>query len=409
MSRGLAINYATVLSELQQRSEYSRVGTLSELYEGLPALRDLESFCRIIRELAQRRRLYLDLESIQSRVLDRDPLEEIAADANRALSSIDNRHNSISIDSLKSVCAFSLEGIEFVVDGLIAAGSVTAITGDSGTGKSTFSSALAGGVAYGEPFIGRLCSRRNVLILDRENPASVVKERFGRLGIQDGGDIRVWGAWQPHEVPEPGSPAVLRWVAETNPKPLIIVDSFIAFLSGGDENDASVVRSFMQQLRRLADLGATVIVLHHTGKGESTRDYRGSSDFKASLDVGFSLVNMGDRMLERLRLKAFKTRFIVDADLIVNYSGGQFLADDRPNAADRTVTERLTQLLRENPGIHTSDFETLAADPKRNLGRDRARQFLRNGQATGDIRQERGTKNARANFLVDRSGGADQC
>jgi hypothetical protein len=76
----------------------------------------------------------------------------------------------------------------------------------------------------------------------------------------------------------------------------------------------------MSQLRRLADMGAAVIVLHHSGKGESARDYRGSSDIKAAIDVGYLLTNMGDGGLDRLRLKAFKTRFQVDTDLYEFFS-----------------------------------------------------------------------------------------
>ncbi len=138
---------------------------------------------------------------------------------------------------------------------------------------------------------------------------------------------------------------------------------------------------------------ACVIVLHHTGKGESTRDYRGSSDFKASLDVGYTLANFGEHRLERMRLKAFKTRFRTDTDVILNYREGEFIADTSGSAVTKSISAQLTALLRVNPEITTTKFEELAA--ARGLGRNQAREYLSSGVAVGEIRETKGMKNAR--------------
>lgn len=303
----------------------------------------------------------------------------------------------VDIDSIPSVHSISSAGIEFAVEGLIAMSAITMFSGESGGGKSSLLTAVGAHAACGAPFLGRECVARKVLILDRENTLPIVEERLCRLGIQDGGSLKIWGSWLPEEAPAPGASVILEWVEQCNPKPLIIVDSLRAFLDG-DENDASVVRPFMHQMRRLADAGAGVIVLHHTGKGETTRDYRGSSDLKASIDIGLNLVNMGDGKLDRLRLRPFKTRFTVDADMILHYADGIFSSDSRTNAVGRTVTERLGELLQERPGIGATEFESLAGS--RGLGRDRARQFLHDGIVTGKVRQEPGPKNAKFHYLA---------
>ena len=70
------------------------------------------------------------------------------------------------------------------------------------------------------------------------------------------------------------------------------------------------MRAFMNQCRKLADLGATVAVVHHDGKADSARDYRGSSDFKAAIDGGFHVTNFGENgLLDKLVLRCFKSRF----------------------------------------------------------------------------------------------------
>jgi hypothetical protein len=217
----------------------------------------------------------------------------------------------------------------------------------------------------------------------------VVVERFDRLGINDGPNFKVWGGWAEEEPPSPFSPIVLEWAAGCEPKPLIIVDSLVSF-HGGDENDATETRAFMQGFRRLADLGATVIVLHHSGKGDSSREYRGSSDIKASIDVGYCLANLGDSsQLGTLRLKAFKARFNVLPEVILQYRAGRFEIDGRGPV--QTVAESLRDLLIANPAIQAQRFQDLARD--KNLGRNQARTFLDNGFHAGTIRKDKGLHN----------------
>jgi hypothetical protein len=38
----------------------------------------------------------------------------------------------------------------------------------------------------------------------------------------------------------------------------------------------------MNHFRNLANLGATVLILHHTGKSDGAKDYRGSLDIKGA-------------------------------------------------------------------------------------------------------------------------------
>jgi hypothetical protein len=192
-------------------------------------------------------------------------------------------------------------------------------------------------------------------------------------------------------VPGLDSLIVWTWVEGCAIKPLIVVDSLIAFI-GGDENDALVMRAFTHQARRLADLGATVIVIHHDGKAETARDFRGSSDFKASFDQAFHVTNVGsDSRLDRIRLRCFKSRYGFTGSLIYNYADGAFLRDDRRDAPARSVGDQLTDLLRQHPGIGAKKFEDLAIE--KNLGRSQAREFLSNGALDGTIKREKGARN----------------
>ncbi|MBK9166581.1 MAG: AAA family ATPase [Bryobacterales bacterium] len=266
--------------------------------------------------------------------------------------------------------------IRFTVEPFLVGGGITLLTGDAGGGKSSLATHWAARAA----FDGVPC-----LVLDRENPLAIVRDRFARLRIDDGPSLTVWGGWHVEEAPDPGAAVILEWVQRCTIKPLIVVDSFSAFLRD-DENSVKPVREFFHRLRRLADVGCTILLLHHPGKSGS--DYRGSSDIKAAIDAGYLLTNLGEGRLDVMRLKPFKSRVLAD-DVVMRYDDGRFTVDAAGPV--RTITESLAALLREHPGVATSEFEELASS--RGIARDRARRWLKDAVAAGKVRVERGEKN----------------
>lgn len=211
--------------------------------------------------------------------------------------------------------------------------------------------------------------------------------------MEDGPGIRWWGGWLPHEAPQPDSAIVKTWAREH--RGLIVVDSFSAFLEG-DQNDASVVRAFMHRCRRLADAGATVAVIHHDGKAETSRDYRGSSDFKAAIDAGFHVSNFGSGRLDKLVLRPFKARMGFASEITYEYADGRFIRSGAHEARE-TVSAQLAAILRQNPGVSARRFDELVAE--QGLGRNRGRDFLKDGALSGAIRKQTGPGKAVRFFL----------
>ena len=159
------------------------------------------------------------------------------------------------------------------------------------------------------------------------------------------------------------------------------------------------MRSFMNGARHLADLGATVIVIHHDGKADSARDFRGSSDWKASVDQAFHVTNVtSDGKLDRLNLRCYKSRYGFSGSLVYQYAGGRFVRDERADAPARTAADQLTDLLRQNPGLTLTAFEALAI--KAGIPRSRTRNFLLGGERSG-IRAESGARRAVHYSLIE--------
>jgi archaellum biogenesis ATPase FlaH len=203
------------------------------------------------------------------------------------------------------------------------------------TGASTVTHTPSG------TFLGRRCRAMDVLYLDRENPLSVVRERMAMLGITSLGvgshvteernvvipspprrardllrppqvetstthshpEARYWGGWLHDSAPGIGDFRLLQAARERHP--LIIFDSLIRFHSA-DENSATEMAAAMQDLRALANAGATVILLHHRAKSETSR-YRGSSDIAGGVDLAISVSR--DRSAGIIKLDCFKSRF----------------------------------------------------------------------------------------------------
>jgi hypothetical protein len=162
--------------------------------------------------------------------------------------------------------------------------------------------------------------------------------------MEDSKCLHVWGLWADPQPEGPESDKIIRFVKERHP--LVIFDSLVAFHEGS-EQDSTETRKYMQHFRNLAGNGATVLLIHHTGKGLNTKEYRGSSDIKASVDVNFVLTSKEPR-LRRSILKPGKCRegLIPEMQIIYREETGQF---EESGQSERKFVEAV---VHSQPGIN---------------------------------------------------------
>ena len=266
--------------------------------------------------------------------------------------------------------------LDWCVNEMIAKGSVTLICAESGTGKTWVGYYIAGCVAHGMPVIGHPSPASEVLYCDGENPLYVVKQRLFDLGIRENRNLIVWGGWNPWPPPSPNSPIVVDFARKH--KGLIIYDSLVEF-HPGCEQSSTETRAFMRHFRKLANLGAAVVILHHTGKSETSKLYRGSSDIKAAVDTAYVLTKgPGEsETLGRLSLACFKGRLTPGRNFGMEFRKGVGFISSVHVPPEKNIEDTIQEILEASPGLN--QMQILRKTTALGLGRDRVMSSLKNG------------------------------
>ncbi len=349
----IPIDTVTLVNELDRRKELQAVGDvgyISSLMDGLPD-RPLDSVERYVVEVlsyAGFRHIGQAADSIRQQA--DDPAATIAdlrrklIEAAREAARYEAEH-ATRISRIEDIpCPFTCPSDEtcWVVHGLIPASGITIIAGEAGSGKTWLALTLARAMTFGDDFLGRRTQKNKALYLDRENPLSLIRDRL-QLLFGGASEFRPWGLWCSDEPPMIGDPRLLEFARK---RPVLIIDSMIRFHSA-DENSATQMAPVMASLRELSTVGASVIVLHHKPKSE-TSSYRGSSDIVAGADAAFSLAKHDGLLV----LRTIKNRFGVEVTVKIqpDFVAGTFAVLASPQEEHGSEVNLLSDIIRSSPG-----------------------------------------------------------
>lgn len=178
-----------------------------------------------------------------------------------------------------------------VLPGLIA-GSLGGIIATGGSRKSYFSLQIAAAVAGGPDTLGLAPkSTGRVVLLALEDPQQIIHERSRALAKQWPADVVEHVREYLHIWPLVGAganllnPVFLAWLhAAIQGARLVIIDTMrrIHQLDENDNGEMSALLAILEQL--CAELGVTVIFLHHTAKGSEKGDAQASRGASALTD-----------------------------------------------------------------------------------------------------------------------------
>jgi len=176
---------------------------------------------------------------------------------------------------------------EWVIEKLIPAESITAISGSPATYKTWIILHLALEIAQGGVLFDNFSANQGgVLIIDEENGERLTQKRFDKLEQEI--DLPIFFlALSGFKLSEESVKTIVEFCKQNAVK-VIVFDSLIRIHSE-DENDAAKMAKVFSFLKQLNKHGLTVIFTHHNRKQSGfaknpSQDMRGSSDILASLD-----------------------------------------------------------------------------------------------------------------------------
>ena len=221
------------------------------------------------------------------------------------------------------------------------------------------------------------------VLLDRENPLSLAQSRLERFSMERAEGLRWVGKWLDWHI-EIGGDELME---AARGGAYIVVDSLSANYDGDSENDSVQVRTWFSRLRRLASAGATVVVIHHSGKGDAGKNYRGSSDVLAAIDAAYLLEADGEgEPMQKLKLSCFKLRAVEEPRAIHLKLGESCFEVTADRIADRQRDrfDRLADAIgRHSSGMTAREVDTLIGELK--VSRAEIRDALRRLESDGRV------------------------
>jgi DNA-binding HxlR family transcriptional regulator len=185
--------------------------------------------------------------------------------------------------------------IDWIVDGLISAGSVNVFYGEGGSKKTWALLDMGVCVARGDAWLNFKTQAGSVLVIDEESGRRRITRRMGEVLRGHSADsdtpiycisLAAFDFGKPNDIGE-----LYNLIANTKAR-LVIVDALADVMPGRDENAVKDVQPIFLSLRRIAEeTQAAIVIIHHANKGGS---YRGSTAIKGALDLLLSVDSKAD-------------------------------------------------------------------------------------------------------------------
>jgi len=189
--------------------------------------------------------------------------------------------------------------IPWIIKRIIPKKETAMLFGPSGLGKSFVTLDLAIAVARGVPWFGCKTNQCGVLWVAAEGGASLTL-RLNAYQQHHGINLDSvpFGAITASVSMRDGDEQdIIEAALERPGTGLIVLDTLNRSMGGGDENSGSDMSQYLAAVGQISEqTGATVLVVHHTGK-DLTKGARGHSSLNAAVNTELKLEKVGDQRM----------------------------------------------------------------------------------------------------------------
>jgi hypothetical protein len=269
-SAGAEIDEMSLLLMLEQHREIDKVGGMayiSTLGDGIVERPNIQYFVNLLREAAVKRRIGRRAELIYKEATNGTPLLEL-------LQLVDGLNRDIAphsdagleVQPLKTLFAEPSIPTEYIWEGHLVVGTVSAVVAKPKVGKSTFARNLCLAVSKGEEFLGRATRKGECCYLALEERKQEVVADFRAFGANGEEDIGIFSGPTPVE----GMALLVRKILERKPC-LVVIDPLFRIAKVKDECAYAETYAALGPLIEVARQTNThVLMTHHSGKAEKS-------------------------------------------------------------------------------------------------------------------------------------------
>jgi len=308
------VELVSVSNELKVQAKEIPAYKVAELVDEFIDGFDLDYYVTQLKTFSKRRRLELTLEntliklqdpSIEYSEAEERIIQEITAIVNDGSVTTRKRQGiDLTFTTLEEVLQY--EEPQYLIKPIIIEGTVNLFGGGAGKGKSLVTLSIIKSIVTGEPLWKKypVVTTGPVLLVDEETSRPFLRNRIERMRFEKPLPIYFLHFQDVRLDRDDTFDALVRKIEEVSPV-LIVFDSLIRF-HRQPESDSVLMASVMGRLRKIANTGPTVWVIHHHRKGDGPLEQkaRGSSDIVAGVDVEYGILVKDDF----LNFSSVKTR-----------------------------------------------------------------------------------------------------
>lgn len=291
----------------------------------------------------------------------------------------------------------------WIVQDLIPAAGITALSGQPASYKTWVLLSIAMAVSSGEHLFGQFdTDKTSVLIVDEESGARRLQQRLLALDIPDTLPIYFW-ALQNFKIEEKHINKLIEYCEEQNVG-LVILDSLVR-LHGQDENDAVHMAQVLQLLKKCTTQGITILFAHHNrkpGAGKNSDNLshamRGSSDILAAVDCHIALTRSEHRLIIN-QTKSRDSEELAPVELDVVVTDGKFNIEyrgtlEKPQSKAKKAEAAIVEALTQRPNLNQKELLAELATLGFEIGIKTLQKALSDMVASGLLNRLPGSRNA---------------
>lgn len=268
------VDLITVANYLEEKKQLDQIGGrafLISLTTEITTSLHLDEYIKIIKEKKRER----EIQFAAQRILDG---KDVSSEIKKLSELQDVQFNKDIFQPIKTddLIKKDIKEFPYLVDRLVPENAITALTADSGSGKSLIGLIMAQAIASGDNLFGEYRTKKaKVLIIDQEMDEDLLIGRVKSI-LQKNTDI-IWLYEQFFQIDNISHYNWLKKYVKENEVDFVIFDTFSMIHSKRENDSGDMVEIHKLMLQFIAETKTTIMYMHHHRKRQKDEGFSQAS------------------------------------------------------------------------------------------------------------------------------------